>query len=598
MTMKKKGYIIILISLGFLCINAHSLYSWNVRDNINSFKKESPRLSWNLAWDANGVAIGAGSGNQYPSGVICYDNQDKIFIWADWTDHNIYTKRIDVTEGYVKTTVICNESGTQRNPKQCPDDDEGAIICWEDSRNATNFYDIFAQKINSSGDSVWLENGIVVCSEVSYQDQAKICSDGFGGAIIVWEDRRSKLTDIYAQRVNSSGHIKWNTNGNAICTAEDTRGGIQILSDGNGGAIIAWIDRRNGDYDVYAQRINSSGNVQWGGNGTIVFATNETEGAPQICNDLNGGFIISCLSGLNEVRAQRMSQTGNPLWINNGVIVCNTSGEKNYPIIITDNTGGAILIWSEDRESFYGKDIYAQRIDSNGVNQWADNGSAICIAAGDQYNPVVCTDGAGGAIITWTDQQNYNIYAQRVNSAGITKWTEYGFNGILICETNGYTPLICSDNEGGAIIMWYDTRYGNTDSYAQNIKNSLPNSNSPEDIISNVNDNIFISWVLTDDCDGGMYRVLINNSLLVDWTSWSNSTSLIIPINTTNSGSYNYEIEFYDDQNQNGISDSVVVTVITPIQNDTNEIPFGFYFIVFTLMGIILLIFKKYKLLK
>lgn len=596
--MKKKVYIIILISIGFFCATANSLYSLNERDNSDSFKKDSPRLSWSLAWAVNGLAIGAGSGDQYPSGVMCYENQDKIFIWADWTDHNIYTKRIDVTEGYVKTTVICNESGTQRNPKQCPDDDEGAIICWQDSRNATNFYDIYAQKVNSSGDTVWLENGIVVCSEVAYQDHPKICSDGFGGAIIVWDDDRSYSTDIYAQRVNSSGHIKWNLNGNAISTANGSQGDIQILSDGNGGAVIAWTDRRNGDYDVYAQHVNSSGNVQWGGNGTIVFATDESERAPRICSDLNGGFIISCLSGLNEVRAQRMNQTGNPLWINNGTIVCNTSGEKMYPIIITDNTGGAIITWAEDRDIFYDKDIYAQRIDSNGVKLWADNGSAICIAAGDQDSPVVCTDGAGGAIITWTDMQTHNIYAQRVNSEGITKWTKYGFTGLLICEAYSYTPTICSDNEGGAVIMWYDKRSGNIDSYAQNIKNSIPTSNNPEDINVDVDENIFIDWMLSDDCDGGMYKVLLNESLWVDWTPWSNFTSLNVPINTSNTGFYNYKIEYYDDQNQYGVSDSVQVIIELPSQNGTNGISLGFYFITFMLVGVILLIFKRFKSLK
>ena len=38
-----------------------------------------------------------------------------------------------------------------------------------------------------------------------------------------------------------------------------------INSDDNGGVIIAWADARNGNgNNVYAQRINSSGVIQWG----------------------------------------------------------------------------------------------------------------------------------------------------------------------------------------------------------------------------------------------------------------------------------------------------------------------------------------------
>ena len=65
------------------------------------------------------------------------------------------------------------------------------------------------------------------------------------------------MSDIYAQRVDTTGTLLWNPEGVAICTAIATQDQMQICNDGTGGAIITWIDNRKYDGDVYTQKINS-----------------------------------------------------------------------------------------------------------------------------------------------------------------------------------------------------------------------------------------------------------------------------------------------------------------------------------------------------
>jgi len=87
-----------------------------------------------------------------------------------------------------------------------------------------------------------------------------IISDGMGGAIITWEDARSGIfADIYAQRINASGVVQWTTNGVPISTAPGDQWTPMITSDSAGGAIIRWLDLRSGERDIYAQRINALG---------------------------------------------------------------------------------------------------------------------------------------------------------------------------------------------------------------------------------------------------------------------------------------------------------------------------------------------------
>jgi hypothetical protein len=49
------------------------------------------------------------------------------------------------------------------------------------------------------------------------------------------------------------------------------------------------------------------------------------------------------------------------------------------------------------------------------------NGLRLCNAAGDQLDPTIAIDGAGGAFVAWQDRRsgtNYDIYVQHLNSNG------------------------------------------------------------------------------------------------------------------------------------------------------------------------------------
>jgi len=108
------------------------------------------------------------------------------------------------------------------------------------------------------------------------------------------------------------------------------------------------------------------------------------------------------------------------LWLDDGNPVCVAADHQEYPIIMADGVGGAIVAW-QDFRSGSSWDIYVQRIDSSGVVHWAGDGVALCTATGPQYCPEIASDGAGGTIATWYDLRGgsrYDIYAQRIDSEG------------------------------------------------------------------------------------------------------------------------------------------------------------------------------------
>src|SRR5439155_16594153 len=143
-----------------------------------------------------------------------------------------------------------------------PDGAGGTIVVWEEFRSATS-YDIYAQKLNAAGVTQWAAGGVVVCAAADRQQSPQLVSDGAGGVIVAWLDSRSGAVHVYAQRVNAAGAPQWTPDGVALCTAANSQSGAQITSDGAGGAIVVWEDGRGSSHDIYARRVDAAGVPQW-----------------------------------------------------------------------------------------------------------------------------------------------------------------------------------------------------------------------------------------------------------------------------------------------------------------------------------------------
>ena len=146
----------------------------------------------------------------------------------------------------------------------------------------------------------------------------------------------------------------------------------------------------------------------------------------------------------------------NAQWIRDGVLVCNGAYEQSYQKIIPDGAQGAIIVWLDYRNGFDGN-IYGNRIDKDGYVY--DCGVPVCEAVGNQELAQIIPDGTGGAIVVWVDSRNGNVdvYAQRVDGTGTARWT---LDGIPICVegSNQSDARIVPDGAGGAIIVWSDYR--------------------------------------------------------------------------------------------------------------------------------------------
>jgi hypothetical protein len=269
-------------------------------------------------------------------------------------------------------------------------------------------------------------NGLALTAAAVDASEPAIVPDGAAGAYVAWTSDPAGSSNIYVQRATSSGTIApgWPGDGLAICTATGFQSGTGIVTDGAGGAVVAWQDARvgTGNYDIYAPRVVPAGATA-------------------------------------------------PGWTPNGVAACNAAQSQIAPTITTDQAGGAILAWIDARTEAAG--VYAQHLTPGGLvfSGWPSNGLLLS-ATGLAGNPVAAPDGNDGAVVTWHDSRNgtFDVYAQRV--------TWYGYlgpgwpaSGLKVCGAAGTQdiPAIAADNCGGAVIAWEDARSGGFDIYAQRL---------------------------------------------------------------------------------------------------------------------------------
>lgn len=397
-----------------------------------------------------------------------------------------------LAKGMATSGVIINNTegvAAQEFPNIIADGSGNTIVAWHDYKSGAAA--LYAQKFNSSGVAQWSPAaGVPICTVTNFFGSMialdvnalafYMVSDGSGGAILAWNDYRTDGTTshIYAQRINSSGTVQWTANGKAVCDAANGQGLNSVDVDGSGGALLAWTDQRNfvNGSDIYVQRIDSSGASLWTANGLQVFdntALGVGANRPFIINNSGGAIVTWDDSRANAsyygIYAQKINANGGAVaWAANGVAVqVNGAGSAVNPKIVTDNSGGAVIAWWDERVNPGGAqfDVFAQRMDADGAKVWTTQGVTLCLQSDYSDNSVdmaIVTDAVNGAIVSWPDMRNvgggYRIYAQRVVANGGATWTADGVAVNTIANNDSNTrPRMVADGSGGCYIATANT---------------------------------------------------------------------------------------------------------------------------------------------
>jgi hypothetical protein len=377
--------------------------------------------------------------------------------WEDYELWGVFAQHYDVNGDTLWTSPI-RVGGGEGDPYQeaVADGSGGLLVSYYNQDEGYSF----VQRINADGNLAWEEDGVaviddhhcwivpdgqggaVVMSENGYvnkvsadgtlpwaeadnprvfsddSDATKIAPDGTGGAILLWVEGDS-FSGLALQRVDADGEFAWN-GGEPLRLSEEYPEYPSLIPI-EGGAIVVWQDNTvSHGYAVMAQKINASGQIQWGEGGAVVAL--EHIGWPEAASDGAGGAFVTWGDwSTDTVLAQHMGANGEPVWTEK--VHMSPEGDLNVVFdwhprrTVEDGLGGFITAWPTND-----KKIKAQRCDASGDVLWTTAGAVLAQGQSIFYWPRLASNGQGGAVAVWVDgldDTSKDIFMQGVSAEGV-----------------------------------------------------------------------------------------------------------------------------------------------------------------------------------
>lgn len=283
--------------------------------------------------------------------------------------------------------VICNISGDQAIPKvACCTNGDTYIAYFS---NETGNYDVRLQRLDVMGNVLWANNGILISNNpsMSWLTDWDMTTDPAGYCIIAVMDIRNGNNNIYGYRIAPDGSFAWGPNGVTLSNNMTFNASPKVTATVAGNAIFAW----SADSVILMQKIGPTGTFIWGAAGKT-FAPPGASSAhsytwPQLMQVGTDEFLMKYFedngSGMYPTRyiwVQKFDATGTGVWASPASI-SNAGGISSWTQIlsfINDNSDGCYVAWHDDRDNDQRSNSWVQHISSSGAVTLGTNGTEVC----------------------------------------------------------------------------------------------------------------------------------------------------------------------------------------------------------------------------
>lgn len=329
-----------------------------------TFKAQRLSPAGNLLWGANGVMIHNGTNLSTPS--ISADSANGAYITWRAVNNNttdLYASRIDSSGVLVWSNVnlvAVPRLNPVTMPVECTTGENGNLfVAWTDYR-ASAWGDIYGRWITESGIPIGQNNGTPICTNSADQSVPRIAKGTDGAVVVAWNDQRDTVHTMFAQKIDSNGNSMWQFNGERACFGWNN--GFEVSADTLGNCFLTGIMQG----EVMSQKINLNGLPQWGISGQPITYQLTPVGSAQIKCDGNSIYIMwnDLRSGNLDIYAQKLTNLGIAEWDSGGIVVTNSIvNHQSYDWVLSGC--GIICSWHERRSGSY--DVFAAKVCNGGL---------------------------------------------------------------------------------------------------------------------------------------------------------------------------------------------------------------------------------------
>jgi|GEM_PF-1770802 len=135
------------------------------------------------------------------------------------------------------------------------------VVVWEDRTSDGSDSNIRAQLFDAAGAPCWgTTTGIRVNDFRGLQTAPRVAGTLRDGYYVVWQSDSAggQNLNVWGQRITSAGQLAWRAPA-AVCTDPAMQTQPAVAVDQDGAALVAWVDYRHGNADIYGQRIEADG---------------------------------------------------------------------------------------------------------------------------------------------------------------------------------------------------------------------------------------------------------------------------------------------------------------------------------------------------
>ncbi|MCP4584222.1 MAG: T9SS type A sorting domain-containing protein [candidate division Zixibacteria bacterium] len=375
--------------------------------------------------------------------------------------------------------VINDQSGAQAIPKVATTSDGGCFVSWYN--NSSGNYDMYMQYLNADGVVQWERNGQLISDhpQATWLTDYSMTVDHEDHAIITFNDTRAgEDWDIYAYRISPLGDFAWGDDGLTLSANNGFEPYPQVTVTSSGNMVFAWQEENM----IHIRKVNPAGEDMWDPATITLTSTHGLSIPRIVSAENDGVILqVLDAAGPNywdpkHIYVHKFDSLGAALWGENGVAVSTAGGIgiQMFPNLADDGNGGSYSYWYDTRTMDH--HVYVQHVTVSGEAEWTANGVQTCLAGGQlQMSPALARLGETGDVLVFynftnSSQSQVGLQGQRISSEGLRQWTD---NGVELepLANRSLWDIKAFTLDDGAVVTYFDTPVGDvTNSYVKAIR--------------------------------------------------------------------------------------------------------------------------------